>query len=219
MSKAVHKSVEKTAKKVSNSPVAKPKSPLASITQTLTATKAAPTAAQAKAERDAERAKRYPAAAKAEAAKGKPVAGGKPAEKITKVAKPQVEFKARVYKAGQTMHAIAATGRPSSGPRLFAHTFAVLSVLGMFDSKRIAVPKTQLMTLLGDRAVSYHLKDTTNFEDAPKNGIRLSIKGRNHFTDRGVDNQIANAFVSLLLDGKVSAETGVAEGNVYATRF
>lgn len=202
--------------------------PMSAIVDTVT--KPAPVltdAQKAKAERDAERAKRYPMAAAQEAAKAK----GKPAKvekaKADKKAavkkEPTVPFVARKASKGQALHLLTIGGRPSNGSLLFAHTHAVLTVLNLLDSTRPVVPKAHLMQMLGQTAVTHHTKRGT-FEDAPDFGLRVSADGRKFFSERmatgKVDTKAANAFVAMLLDGKLDhSVTGIKQGNVYQVKF
>lgn len=163
-------------------------------------------------------------APKAGTAKGATVrkGTGKPVEtpkKVTKPAKAVVEFVARTVKPGTPIFACANDQvRPGNGPRLFAHTHAALTVLGLLDASLPAIPKGTLLTLMGQRAVTYHTQEM-NFASAPNNHIHLTADGRNKFMTRLVDGKVdgalANAFLALMIDGKVEG-TGVAVENIYS---
>jgi hypothetical protein len=182
------------------------------------------------AKRVAAKATSKPATKKASAtkapAKGKTIrkADKAPAKKTApKAATPKaaaVAFVARTIKAGSKVHAIAEDARPVSGKNLFAHTHAALTLLGLLDATRPAVPQKHVLTVMGQRAVTYHSKQM-NFESAPNHGIRLSTAGRNWFVNRmaegKVDTGLANAFMTLFIDGKADPKTGVAQGKVYQT--
>lgn len=118
------------------------------------------------------------------------------------------------------VHVIADAARPAQGSMLFAHTHAALSLLGMLNENRPAIPKRAVLTFLGQRAVTNHLKEG-NFEHAPDHKIALSEMGRDHFlgrVNRGMINgAVANAFTDLFIDGKVAPITGVKAGEVYQT--
>ena len=124
-------------------------------------------------------------------------------------------------KKGQPMFVIAEAARPGSGKALFAHTHAALTVLGLLDGKRPAVPSSSLLTVMGQRAVTYHRK-MMNFEDAPDHGIRLSSDGLAKFRARAaeghIDGKLANGFIDLFTEGKVD-NTGVAKANVYQAQL
>lgn len=183
----------------------------------------------AKAARDAERALRFPVAAKQEAEakagakpkaapKGKTVRAATP--KAEKPAKPKlaiVAFIPRQAEAGKPVFAINDTdnARPVAGTRLFAHTHAALTMMGMIDGK--PAPKKVVLSVMGQRAVAYHLKER-NFEDAKDHCLRLSTSGKNKFVNRAkeglVDGALANGFMDLFLTGKVG-KTGIAQGEVF----
>lgn len=115
---------------------------------------------------------------------------------------------------------IADGARPAQGSLLFAHTHAALSLLGMLNPNRPAIPKRAVLTFLGQRAVTNHLKQG-NFEHAPDHKIALSEIGRDHFLGRVnqgmINGRVANAFTDLFIDGKVDSITGVKAGEVYQT--
>lgn len=178
--------------------------------------KVAVTAAAAKALREAERDKRFPTEANKAAVKAAAKAEGKPVKAI-KPAKEQVAFLRRILPKGSAFYAISMAARPTKNPLLFAHTQAALGVLNMFAPDRPAVPKTTLVTLIGDRAVKHH-SEKGNFESAKDHGIRLSAQGRTEFASRKVDNKVANAFVELFISGKAGADTQVRQGEVYAVK-
>lgn len=222
MNKTVTVTVEKSTKK---KPEKLGSATSAMASQLITAASKPPalTAAQeAKAKRDAGRATRYPQAAAAEAAK-KAGAKTETATKEKKVQKSLVSFIPRAAKKEQVLHVLDERSRPSSGARLFAHTHAVLTILGLLDASRPAVPQAYLLQMLGQRAVSHH-RAKLNIEDAPNHGARLSIAGRNHFaarmTEGKIDTAAANAFVAMFLDGSVDQNAiGVIKSNTYQVKF
>lgn len=158
--------------------------------------------------------------AKAAKAGGKTTATPKvkaaPAEpKVKKVA---VTFVPRTFGKGKVAHCIAEHHRPTSGSRLFAHTQAALTALGMFAPERPAVPEKALLTIMGQRAVTYHTKQM-NFERVKDHGIRLTAQGYNAFRERAVsgkvDGGLANDFLAILIDGKAAPSTQVQQDAVY----
>jgi hypothetical protein len=168
--------------------------------------------ALAKAAREAERAARYPTAAKQEkerkAAKAVPKA-----ERPAKPVKPVVAFVPKVPAPGKPVHVVRDGPRPTSGARLYAHTKAALHLLGLMDNK--AAPMKNVLTVMGQRAVSYHLKEN-NFVSAPDGKLKLSPAGLSKFRERTVDNDIANAFMTMFVTGKVdSAKLGLTADSVY----
>lgn len=132
----------------------------------------------------------------------------------TKGKKVNVQFVGRKMDRTKPVHVLPEDARPVGGSRLFAHTHAALTVMGLLDAARPAVPRSHVMTIMGGTAVSYHTKQG-NFESAPESGLRLSIRGYNKFKDRAVDASLAMAFQSMFLDGEVTKELGVSKNNVY----
>ena len=160
--------------------------------------------------------KAAPAVKKAAPAEKK-VAGGLDAAKQAT----SVDLLKRTAKKGQVIHVIAEAARPGGGRALFAHTHAALQVFGLLDASRPAVAQATLLTVMGQRAITYHLKER-NFEAAPDHGIRLSSIGLIKFRDRAsngqIDGKLANGFMSLFLDGEVK-DSGIAKGNLYQAKF
>lgn len=147
----------------------------------------------------------------------------KPAEKAEKVAKPKaVAFTPRKAKKGQVIYVIAEQARPQFGRALFAHTHAAMTILGLLDASRPSVPQASLLTLVGQRAVSWH-KSQANLEETADRGLRLSSQGFNKFKGREIDGKIdavkANEFVDLFLTGKLGENIGIKKANVYQSAF
>ena len=149
-----------------------------------------------------------PAATKAEAKTAAP-----------KVETPKIALAVRTVAKDQPVFAIAETARPGAGKALFAHTNAVLTALGLLKPERPAVPKSSVLTLMGQRAVTHHLK-SGNFEDAPDTGLRLSSTGLSKFRERqgSLDVAMANGFLGMILDGKTDG-TPVSRSNLYSARL
>lgn len=176
-------------------------------------------------DRDAIRAARYPKAAAAEAAAkaareakaAQPKSGGLAVKRAA--FQNDVEFKTTVVKPGAKFYGIAASERPSKGAALFAHTHAVLGAFGMFADTSPAVPAGNLVTLMGNTAVSYHITQR-NLERAPNNALRLTKTGRDFFGKRlalgQFDVRVANAIAALIVTGKASAESGVSQSAVFS---
>lgn len=133
-----------------------------------------------------------------------------------------VPFVARKYVKGQPIYSLDDASRPASGRLLLAHTHAALSVLGLLDAKRPATKKSQLLTLIGQRAVNYHVGNG-NLEAAPDFGIRLSILGYNSFNARVAANKIdgaaAMAYQAAFLDGVADSKIGIKKDNLYQAVF
>ncbi len=163
--------------------------------------------------------KATPAPAKTKAA---PKAAAKKAEAPAVAPVVVKPFVTRLYQKGTTIYQLDDISRPWSGRLLLAHTHAALSVLGLLDTKRPAVNKNQLLALVGQRAVNYHLSKG-NLEAAPDHGVRMSILGWNTFQSRvstgKVDAEAATAFQSAFLDGKPDPKVNVAKGHLFPVVF
>jgi hypothetical protein len=172
-------------------------------------------------DREAIRAARYPKAAAQEAARKEkaqePKAGGLAVKRASY--QNGVPFSTAVVKPGAKFYGIAASERPSKGAQLYAHTHAVLGAFGMFATPSPAVPSGNLVTLMGNTAVSYHITQR-NLERAPGNCIRMTAAGRDFFNKRLVNGQFdtvqANAIASLIVTGKASKEAGVSQSAVFS---
>lgn len=131
-------------------------------------------------------------------------------------------FVPRLYKKGTPIYQLDDISRPVSGRLLLAHTHAALSVLGLLDGKRPAVNKNQLLSLVGQRAVNYHLSKG-NLEAAPDHGVRLSVLGYNVFNSRvsanKIDTEAATAFQSAFLDGVADSKIGIKKANLFSVVF
>lgn len=152
--------------------------------------------------------------AKTAPVKTAPVKQSKPAPaKEQKPAVPTVQINSRRATKGQPVFVIDDAARPGAGRSLYAHTRAALTVTGLLQPSRPAVAKNSVLTLMGQRAVNYHLKQG-NFEDAADRTLRLSSAGFNLFSTRAVDGKLTNAYIDMFLDGK-TADTGVVKANLY----
>ena len=94
--------------------------------------------------------------------------------------------------------------RPASGPRLVAHTNAVLLFLGL--SEKVPAKKNAVLALLGTRAVKYH-RDIGNLEEKA-DCLALTTKGLNFFKGRveegKVDGDLSTAFLAAIQRGKIN---------------
>lgn len=94
--------------------------------------------------------------------------------------------------------------RPASGPRLAAHTNAVLLFLGL--SEKVPAKKNAVLALLGTRAVKYH-RDIGNLEEKA-DCLALTTKGLNFFKGRveegKVDGDLSTAFLAAIQRGKIN---------------
>ncbi len=150
--------------------------------------------------------------------KTKPVAASKsklhPAIKSVSVktsttelkAPPKAEAKAKpaaktaMKEVVKNLHIITDIARPQSGPRLFAHTIAAMTVLGMFDKSRPAVMRSALQAMIGATAVRYHAKTKGNLlEEGDR--VRLTEPGVGFFRARKFDVAEEQGFEKLFLKG------------------
>lgn len=94
--------------------------------------------------------------------------------------------------------------RPAAGPRLAAHTNAVLLFLGL--SEKVPAKKNAVLALLGTRAVKYH-RDIGNFEDKA-DMVQLTKQGYSFFKGRveegKVDTDLSAAFLAAIQKGKTN---------------
>lgn len=126
--------------------------------------------------------------------------------KVVKTAKPtSVESqKSKVKEAVRKLHLITDIARPQSGPRLYAHTFAALGVLGMLSKDRPAVRRSAVQSLLGGTAVRYHTSVKGNMV-ADGDRLRLTADGLTFFTGRKGDPDAVKGFDKLFRTGDGSA--------------
>jgi uncharacterized membrane protein YebE (DUF533 family) len=123
----------------------------------------------------------------------------------------------------KTFH--AATNRPTGGKLLFAHTIAVLTVLGMFKgTKRATRTPGALAALMGATALSYHSNEKRgNFGRDENTGrviltdtglevfaARVGRLGFEQSTAQVANNETVKAMVSALKSG------GMVEGIKFA---
>jgi len=96
--------------------------------------------------------------------------------------------------------------RPQSGARLYAHTHAALTFLGLLEG-RTAMVKA-LRTLIGEHAASYHA-GRKNLAVSGEH-VKLTAKGVKSFTARAdtgkFPEDMANAFLKAISSGSPSAE-------------
>lgn len=112
----------------------------------------------------------------------------------------------------KTLYTLTDIARPVAGNRLFAHTAAALTTLGMLSNDRPVVRRAAVVSVMGPRAVSYHLSQK-NFE-AVGDGIRLSKKGLAMVAERETDKGMIAAFVSLFKTGKPNKDIGVSASQI-----
>ena len=94
--------------------------------------------------------------------------------------------------------------RPASGPRLAAHTNAVLLFLGL--EEKAPAKKEAVLALLGTRAVKYH-RGIGNLEEKA-DCLALTTKGLNFFKSRveggKVNGELSTAFLAAIQRGKIN---------------
>lgn len=129
-------------------------------------------------------------------------------KKVTRTTKPAVKAEPKA----RTLYTLTNIARPVAGARLFAHTAAALSTLGLLGEKRPVVNRAAVVTLMGHRAVSYHLSQK-NFE-AVDDGIRLTKAGAATLGERETNKTMVSAFIALFKSGKTDPSIGVTAKQV-----
>ena len=88
--------------------------------------------------------------------------------------------------------------RPVSGGDLFAHTHAVLTLLGMYKGAHVA--GSTLPKLLGDTAIKHHIR-VTGFLGQDKDGYYLNEGGKQIFPAREMSPESIDCFTQILTTG------------------
>ena len=116
--------------------------------------------------------------------------------------------KSKAPQKSKPLFCIHVGSRPDHGRLLYAHTHAAMVALGMLTPQRPAVPKSRLCGMVGDRAVSYHLREH-NLEKSAGDGVRLTPAGIATFNSRledgRVDSADVDAFLKVMRTGDGSA--------------
>lgn len=107
--------------------------------------------------------------------------------------------------APSKLFALVAGMRPSSGPRLYAHTIAALEMLGV--TRSTAAPAERVQAMIGPRALQYHTTVTHNFERKGDN-VKLSRTGEEFFAARETEGKaprnLIDAFKAVIRSGRPS---------------
>lgn len=138
-------------------------------------------------------------------AAAKPVAATKqasaPRKAITAGRKATLAVAAGVIRK---FHVFLEGARPAAGPRLAAHTNAVLLFLRM--AEMIPAKREAVLALLGTRAVNYH-RSIGNFVEKA-DCLALTSKGYNFFRGRveegKVSGELSAAFLAAIEKGKTN---------------
>lgn len=112
----------------------------------------------------------------------------------------------------KTLYTLTDIARPVAGNRLFAHTAAALTTLGMLSDQRPVVRRAAVISIMGPRAVSYHLNQK-NFE-AVGDGIRLTKSGLSTIREREADKGMVQKFIALFKNGKADKDIGVSSSQI-----
>lgn len=127
---------------------------------------------------------------------------------------PAVRTVAKVASTVLRLYVLLQGARPTSGPRLWSHTQAAMEVLGMASG--LPVKKNALVSVIGQRAVGYHI-DLANFEEKGHN-VSLTPTGKKVFsmrtTEKKYDEKQTAAFKAMFLKGKESTEYSIHSGNL-----
>ena len=136
-------------------------------------------------------------------------AQGKPAGKTKSATKP-AQAPAEASPAPTLAYTLAEGFRPTAGGRLFAHTMAVFSLLGLNEGKR--APTATLARALGSTAMAYHAgKFDTNAD-----GKTLTPSGLAFFAARGANAEWVAKFASVLSTGKPDGDMVKNESGIKA---
>lgn len=129
--------------------------------------------------------------------------------------KTKVVAKATVQQEGKgrTIHILTDDARPAAGTNLFAHTHAALKVVGALVPSRPAVRRSALVTLMGPRAVSYHVTQK-NLEVMSGGKVRLTAGGFRSITERKVEAALVAKFVALFTKGAADKSLGIGKGDI-----
>lgn len=112
----------------------------------------------------------------------------------------------------KTLYTLTDIARPVAGNRLFAHTAAALTTLGMLSKDTPVVRRAAVISIMGPRAVAYHLSEK-NFV-AEGDGIRLSKKGLEKIGERETDKGMVQKFMALFKTGKADKDIGVSASQI-----
>lgn len=111
-------------------------------------------------------------------------------------------------------HVFIESARPSDGPRLAAHTNAVLLFLGLGEKQ--PAKKKAVVALLGTRAVQYH-RGIGNFEQKA-DCLSLTKKGLDFFKTRieagKVDGDLSTAFLAAIRHGRANQAAQIRQDDL-----
>ena len=130
------------------------------------------------------------------------------------VVAPKAQAVAKVAGTVVKLFVLLQGARPTSGPRLWSHTQAAFEVLGM--DKGMPVNKNALVSVIGQRAVGYHI-ELSNFEEKGSK-VALSDIGKKNFAlrtaDKRYDQKQTDAFTAMFLKGKESSDYSIRKDNL-----
>lgn len=139
------------------------------------------------------------------------------ASRSRQIAKEKTETKTHVKKSeggsktvkshvvNQVTHVPIPAYRPQRGLELYSYTRAFLELSGLMSGG--AISRSFARTAMGATAVNHHLNSTRYFEDAAE-GLKLTISGLSHFTNRNVIKSQVEAYMQVL-QGTPSDKTQV----------
>lgn len=116
----------------------------------------------------------------------------------------------------QSVFVLSEIARPVSGGRLYAHTFAAFTLLGMLKEGHKA-PVASLQKIVGPRAIKYHSKEKHNLA-LDGESVSLTADGAQFFAARFRDGRCrqedATKFLSVLKTGVEDASIGVKASHI-----
>ncbi len=135
--------------------------------------------------------------------------------------KPAARAKAAAKPKFLSVFVLADIARPVSGERLYAHTFAAFSLLGMLKQGASANVES-LTKLVGETAVKYHSNTKQNLK-VEGDRIGLTNEGAQFFADRfssgRCSQDTAQKFLSALKTGNEDLTIGVRQSNLIAAQL
>lgn len=119
-------------------------------------------------------------------------------------------------------YAVLGGARPTSGGKLYAHTFAALSVLGITTAKGSAL-SSHLRTLIGDRAVNHHTGVANLVERNDR--VSLTKQGVLFFAERfkshdgkapRCSTDMVDRYMTVMQKGRADASLGITKDHLKA---
>ena len=124
----------------------------------------------------------------------------------------------KVTAAVKALFILTDLARPQRGPRLFAHTMAALTVLGMVRKNRPLVPTSALQSFVGSSAIAYHTKTKGTLVEVGEK-IQLTEFGLGYFPSRSMKLAEVEGFQSVMTTGQPNEACGIRKEQIVAAGF